>query len=73
MMPIDAFKSRVDALAREIRESPLAPGAERVYLPGEMEWERRQRALADGIMLPEDVRNAVAELSRELGIELKTA
>jgi ureidoglycolate dehydrogenase (NAD+) len=68
MMPVDAFKRRVDALAREIRESPLAEGADRVYLPGEIEWERRQRALADGIVLPEDVRHAVAELSRELGI-----
>jgi LDH2 family malate/lactate/ureidoglycolate dehydrogenase len=68
MMPIDQFKRRVDALAREIRESPLAEGADRVYLPGEIEWERRKTSLAEGILLPEDVRLSVAALSRELGI-----
>ena len=68
MMPIDEFKGRVDALAREIRDSPRAEGADRVYLPGEIEWERRQKSFAEGIELPQDVRLSLAELSRELGI-----
>jgi LDH2 family malate/lactate/ureidoglycolate dehydrogenase len=38
-------------------------------MPGEIEWERRQKALVDGIILPEDVRISVAELARELGLE----
>ncbi len=69
MMPIDAFRSRVDALAREVRQSPRSHGSERVYLPGEIEWERRARALEDGILLPQDVRASVIELARELAIE----
>jgi len=74
MMPINEFKRRVDTLAREIRESPRAEGADRVYLPGEIEWERRKTSLAEGIMLPQDVRRSVAELARELGIAaLKSA
>ena len=73
MMPIDAFKRRIDALARELRQSPRAEGSDRVYLPGEIEWERRQRALVEGIVLPEDVRISVAELSQELGLESKMA
>ena len=68
MMPIDAFKRRVDALASEIRESPLAEGSDRVYLPGEIEWERRTKSLAEGIVLPDDVWVSVAELARELDI-----
>lgn len=71
MMPIDAFKRRVDAMAEEIRQSPRAEGADRIYLPGEMEWERRQKALADGIVLPEDVRRSVQALARELSISWK--
>jgi ureidoglycolate dehydrogenase (NAD+) len=69
MMPIDLFKRRIDAMAREIRQSPRSEGSDRVYLPGEMEWERRQRALVEGIVLPEDVRISVAEVARELGLE----
>jgi ureidoglycolate dehydrogenase (NAD+) len=68
MMPIDEFKRRVDTLARQIRESPRAEGADRIYLPGEIEWERRKKSLAEGIMLPQDVRRSLEELSRELGI-----
>jgi LDH2 family malate/lactate/ureidoglycolate dehydrogenase len=52
MMPIDEFKRRVDAMAREIRQAPRADGADRIYLPGEREWERRQKALVEGIVLP---------------------
>ena len=42
LMPVEVFKRRVDALAQEIREAPKARGAGRIYLPGEMEWERRR-------------------------------
>ena len=68
MMPIESFKQRIDALGRELRASPRAEGADRVYLPGEIEWERRKAALVEGIPLPEDVWHSVEELSRELDI-----
>ena len=47
-----------------------AEGAERIYLPGEMEWERRDRALTEGILLPPDVVESIAALAHELGISL---
>ena len=68
MMPIDEFKRRVDALAREIRDSPRAEGADRVYLPGEIEWGHRTKSLAEGIRLPQEVLLSLSELSRQLGI-----
>jgi ureidoglycolate dehydrogenase (NAD+) len=55
MMPVADFKARMDDLVTRIRATPTAPGAQRIYLPGEMEWERREDALANGIPLPEDV------------------
>ena len=70
-MPVEAFKRRVDGLAREIREAPKARGAERIYLPGEMEWERRERALREGIVLPPDVVASVSGLSEDLGVPLE--
>jgi L-2-hydroxycarboxylate dehydrogenase (NAD+) len=72
MMPIDDFKRRIDAMAREIRESPRAEGSDRIDLPGEIEWERRQRALAEGIVLPEDASLSAKELARELGVPFQT-
>jgi LDH2 family malate/lactate/ureidoglycolate dehydrogenase len=73
MMPIDLFRRRIDAMAKEIRQSPRSEGSDRVYLPGEIEWERRRRALVEGIVLPEDVRISVVELAGELGLEFPSA
>ena len=72
MIPIDDFKRRVDALAREIREAPRAEGSNRIYLPGEIEWERRRKALVEGIVLPEDAWLSVVELARELDIAFQS-
>ena len=69
MMPVDEFERRVEGLAREIREAPKAAGSDRIFLPGEIERERRQRALAGGIALPDDVLETVGALADELGIE----
>ncbi len=71
MIPIDDFKRRVDAMAREIREAPKADGSNRIYLPGEIEWERRQKALVEGIVLPEDAWLSVVELARAMDIAFK--
>ena len=52
-MPLPEFKDRMDKMIRGIKESPKAKGAERIFLPGEMEWEKRAEALMLGIALPE--------------------
>jgi LDH2 family malate/lactate/ureidoglycolate dehydrogenase len=69
-LPIETFKRRVDELAGEIRQAPKALGAERIYLPGEMEWEKRERALAEGILLPEDVVASVRGLAEDVKLDL---
>ena len=68
MMPMDEFKRRVDGVCREIRAAPKAAGSDRIYLPGEIEWDRRRRALAEGIVLPDDVMQYLSALAGELGI-----
>ena len=72
LMPITAFKQRVEALVREIHVAPRARDAGHIYLPGEMEWERRAKALADGIVLPADVVASVAVIEKELDITLQS-
>ena len=66
-MPIGVFKQRMDGMIRNIKNSPKAKGADRIWLPGEMEWERRKVALKDGIPLPEIVLNSLEKLSKEVG------
>ena len=67
IMPGGAFQERVDAMIRDIRQTPKAKGTERIFLPGEMEWQKRRAALAHGIALPEDVRASLHELAKEIG------
>ena len=55
LMPLEQFKSRMDAMIHEVRSAPKAEGSDRIYLPGEMEWERRETALRDGLQLPDYV------------------
>jgi LDH2 family malate/lactate/ureidoglycolate dehydrogenase len=70
MMPLDEFRDRVDAIIREVHAAPTAPGVARVFVPGEMEWERRRKALAEGIPLPIELREALRKLGSELEVEL---
>lgn len=68
MMPLKEFHSRVTHVVREIRAAPRARGAQRIFIPGEMEWERRAQALVHGIELPADVIDSLRALS-ELGFD----
>jgi hypothetical protein len=36
-----------------------------------MEWERRDKALTEGMQLPEDVMASLAGLAGDVGLELK--
>lgn len=63
--PLDAFLDRVDALRRDVQESPRAPGVDRVYLPGEVERETRDRRQAEGIGLEASLWAQLQALLRE--------
>lgn len=70
MMAADLFQERMDGLVDEIHAAPKAQGAQRIYLPGEMEWERRASALAAGMQLPAYVLESLAGLAQDTGLEL---
>jgi ureidoglycolate dehydrogenase (NAD+) len=69
MVPIEEFETRVEKMAREIRETPQAEGSPGVFLPGEIEWRKRREALAHGIALPEEARASVRGVLKDLGIQ----
>ena len=68
LMPLDAFKARMDAMIQEIKQAPKAVGVERIYLPGEMEWERRDMALQQGLQLPDYVLVNLRGLAEDVGM-----
>jgi LDH2 family malate/lactate/ureidoglycolate dehydrogenase len=62
--PVAAFKARVDELIREIRSCPTAPGVERVYLPGEIEFECHEERSRDGIPLSRALWGELCEMAQ---------
>ncbi|HTU03815.1 MAG TPA: Ldh family oxidoreductase, partial [Candidatus Sulfotelmatobacter sp.] len=66
-MDLSEFRERMDTAIREVRACDKAEGVERIYIPGEIEFETKAKRLAGGIPVPEVV---VAEF-RALGEELR--
>jgi len=72
IMPLALFKKRMDGLIREIRTAPKAKGVDRIYLPGELEQEKRDIALIEGIVLPPDVVASLRGLAEDVGLDVHT-
>lgn len=48
-MSVPTFKARLAQFVTEVRSQPRMPGVDRIYLPGEMEFESRERAVQAGV------------------------
>ena len=66
------FKSRVDGAIRQVHASRLAPGADRVYTPGEKEFLNRQSYRRDGIPLNATTLADLDAVADELGVVGRT-
>lgn len=67
-MDLPEFTVAVDQALREIKDSPPAEGVERIYVPGEIEFEMKAKRLAQGIPIPEPVVRDFIALGRELDV-----
>ncbi len=65
-LPIEMFKARMDEMIKKIKGSPRRKEDTPIYLPGEMEWNRREEALRSGIKLPADVVASLKGLVEDL-------
>lgn len=70
-MPVNRFKERMDRMIQEIKSAPKAKGSDRIYLPGEIEWDNRERALVQGMTLPEHVIERLVGLAADFDLELE--
>lgn len=69
-VPLEEFTETMDKTIRKIRTSKTAEGVERVYLPGEIEWLNRQKFLQNGIPLHKKHLQELANLGKDLGVEM---
>ncbi len=67
-MPLAEFRQRVDLIIQLMRACPRAPGVERVYVPGEIEFETEHRRRAEGIPINAELQSELTTLGRELGV-----
>jgi ureidoglycolate dehydrogenase (NAD+) len=67
---LESFKERLQALLTEMRELPLAPGFDRVTLPGEIEQECMAERLANGVPLDPAVLADLRQVSAQTGVAL---
>ena len=69
ILPIQSFKERMDSVIQRLHDAPKAKGSERVYAPGEIEWEKRADALKNGIELPENVSASLHRAAELVGVD----
>ena len=62
------FKARVDQVIRLVHSTPTAPGADRIYLPGEKEHETYLERSEKGIPLNANMLSELKELAKGAGV-----
>jgi LDH2 family malate/lactate/ureidoglycolate dehydrogenase len=68
-MPLDEFKARMDELIRLMREAPKVKGQERIFIPGEKEFEMADRRRKAGIPVHPKVVGTLREIAGETGVD----
>ena len=68
IMPLDGFAEAMDAQVRAVNALPPAEGFERVYMPGQIEWESFAEREASGIPFPPGGLEALQPLGERLGV-----
>ena len=72
MMPAEQYNARMNQMINEIKNGPKAKGAEHIFMPGEMEWSKREKALQSGeLQLTDAMAASLQQLSNATGIPLK--
>lgn len=64
------FNERIEHMIEYLHSIPKAKGVERIYYPGEIEWEHYNSCLKNGLVLPEDLEESLAGLQKETGIKI---
>jgi L-2-hydroxycarboxylate dehydrogenase (NAD+) len=66
--PEAEFKEHMDALIHELKNAPKAAGQERIYIPGEKEYELAERYSRSGVPLMVEVVEMIKKAGDEVGV-----
>jgi LDH2 family malate/lactate/ureidoglycolate dehydrogenase len=67
-MDLQEFTAAIDKAIREIKASARAEGIDRIFIPGEIEFEMKAKRLAQGIPIPDPVVKDFISLGSSLGV-----
>jgi L-2-hydroxycarboxylate dehydrogenase (NAD+) len=67
--PADEFKAAMDDLQQRLKNTPKAEGQDRIYIPGEKEYEATERYRREGIPLDHKVVADLKTIAQELDVE----
>ena len=67
---LDEYLKEIGILCDWIKSSPTAPGFDKIYLPGEIEWEKREEREAEGIFIEDETWGRLCEAAKELNVDL---
>lgn len=71
MINKEEFDKRITQVINELKSGPKAKGKDRIFLPGEMEWEKREKALESGeIELTDAMVSGLEKLSEKTGLKI---
>lgn len=62
------FTEEMDKMVKEIKNSQKAEGVARIYTPGELEFEKYQELLINGVVINDKVQEELNFLAQKLGI-----
>ncbi len=68
-MPLATFGERMDQLVREVRAQPRQAAVERIYVPGEWEYELAERSKMQGITVAAPGVRELDALAHRLGVQ----
>lgn len=72
-VPVDEYKSLMDARMRDLRSTEPAPGSDRVLVAGQAEWENLQDRTANGVPLHPSVIDMLRGYAKKYGLDFDLA
>lgn len=71
LMPVEAFKSKVDEWVSTIKDGKLQKGFDEITIPGEHALREEQIRLRDGIPIQENYWDGIRAMAAEVGVDVE--
>ncbi|MCZ6632533.1 MAG: Ldh family oxidoreductase [bacterium] len=69
-IPLEEFTAEMDRMIQTVRNSRRKDGVDRIYLPGEMEWLKKEAWSKSGIPMHKRHVGSLEDMADELGVEV---